>query len=126
MRLFAHSIRYRSLRGPDSVVGEGHQLTRSPPVSACYPGADEVAKRSSEERLAEGTVSAQIRNALALVEPLADIDGVELRCHHTTLHNSVFRFDDEMIVNMHVYGQPGAYAPAMHLLRLAGGDLFDT
>ncbi|WP_040795713.1 DUF5919 domain-containing protein [Nocardia higoensis] len=90
------------------------------------PAADEVAKRSSEERLAEGTVSARIRNALALVEPLAGIDGVELRYHDTTLYNSVFRFDDEMIVNMHVYGQPGAYAPAMHLRRLAGGDLFDT
>ncbi|MGY2019891.1 DUF5919 domain-containing protein [Nocardia gipuzkoensis] len=90
------------------------------------PGADEANKRASEERLAEGTVSARIRNALALVSPLAQIDGVELHYHETTLYNSIFRFDDEMVVNMHVYGQPGAYAPAMHLRRLAGGDLFDT
>lgn len=90
------------------------------------PEADEAKKRSSEERLAEGTVSARIHNALALITPLASIDGVDLHYHDTTLYNSVFRFDDEMIINMHVYGQPGAYAPAMHLRRLAGGDLFET
>ncbi|MEU6189028.1 XRE family transcriptional regulator [Nocardia sp. NPDC047038] len=90
------------------------------------PVADEADKRAGEERLAAGTVSARIRNALVLVSPLAQIDGVDLHYHETTLYNSIFRFDDEMVVNMHVYGQPGAYAPAMHLRRLAGGDLFDT
>lgn len=90
------------------------------------PVATEANKRSSEERLAVGTVPARIRNALALVEPLTDIDGVEIRFHGTTLYNSVFRFDDEMIVNMHVFGLPGAYAPALHLRRLPTGDLFET
>ena len=31
-----------------------------------------------------------------------------------------------MIVNMHVYGVPGPHAPAMHLRKLAAGDVFDT
>ncbi|WP_327144382.1 XRE family transcriptional regulator [Nocardia sp. NBC_01327] len=90
------------------------------------PVADEASKRSGEESLAVGTVPARIRNALALVEPLGDVDGVEIRFHGTTLYNSIFRFDDEMIVNMHVFGLPGAYAPALHLRRLATGDLFET
>lgn len=90
------------------------------------PLADEAVKRSSEEKLAVGTVPARIKNALALVEPLTSIEGVEIRFHGTTLYNSIFRFDDEMIVNMHVFGQPGAYAPAMHLRRLPTGDLFET
>ncbi|NNH75853.1 XRE family transcriptional regulator [Nocardia uniformis] len=90
------------------------------------PLADEANKRSEEERLANGTVPARIRNALALVETLSDIEGVEIRFHGTTLYNSIFRFDDEMIVNMHVFGEPGAYAPAMHLRRLPAGDLFET
>lgn len=38
----------------------------------------------------------------------------------------MFRFDDEMIVNTHVYGFPGAHAPALHLRRLSAGDLFET
>ncbi|WP_063025240.1 helix-turn-helix transcriptional regulator [Nocardia niwae] len=90
------------------------------------PDEDEATKRSAEERLAAGTVPARIRNALALIEPLSAIDGVEIRYHRTTLYNSIFRFDNEMIVNMHVYGQPGAYAPAMHLKLLPAADLFET
>ncbi|MGN2640613.1 XRE family transcriptional regulator [Nocardia takedensis] len=90
------------------------------------PSAPEADKRSSEERLARGTVPARISNALSLVEPLAELDGVELRYHDTTLYNSIFRFDDEMIVNAHVYGAPGAHAPALHLRRLPDGDLFET
>ncbi|QBS43560.1 sigma-70 region 4 domain-containing protein [Nocardia sp. CS682] len=90
------------------------------------PNAPEASKRSAEERLASGTVSARIKNALALIEPLSEIDGVEVRFHETTLYNSIFRFDDEMIVNAHVYGFPGAHAPALHLHRLPAGDLFET
>ncbi|WP_194828597.1 helix-turn-helix transcriptional regulator [Nocardia sp. XZ_19_231] len=90
------------------------------------PTAPEADKRSAEERLATGTVGARINNALALVRHLGDIDGVELRYHDTTLYNSIFRFDDEMIVNMHAYGLPGAHAPAMHIRQLPAGDLFDT
>ncbi|MBF6236647.1 helix-turn-helix transcriptional regulator [Nocardia otitidiscaviarum] len=90
------------------------------------PTADEAKKRSAEERLASGTVSARIKNALALIEPLSEVDGVEVRFHETTLYNSIFRFDDEMIVNAHVYGLPGAHAPALHLRRLPTGDLFET
>ncbi|WP_280433671.1 XRE family transcriptional regulator [Nocardia brasiliensis] len=90
------------------------------------PEAAEATKRSIEERLATGTVPARIRNALAFVESLAETSGIEIRFHETTLYNSVFRFDEEMIVNMHVFGLPGAHAPAMHLRRLPHGDLFDT
>lgn len=90
------------------------------------PAAPEATKRSEEERLATGTVPARIRNALALIEPLASIEGVEVRFHQTTLYNSIFRFDEEMIVNMHVYGSPGAHAPALHLRQLPNGDLFET
>ncbi|MFD4407591.1 XRE family transcriptional regulator [Nocardia sp. NPDC058499] len=90
------------------------------------PCEPEAAKRSTEERLAPSTVPTRIRNAMALVRPLAQEDTVDIRFHRTTLYNSIFRFDDDMIVNMHVYGQPGAYAPAMHLRRLPAGDLFAT
>lgn len=90
------------------------------------PSAPEADKRSAEERLAAGTVPSRISNALALIEPLADIEGVDLRYHDTTLYNSVFRFDDEMIVNMHAYGVPGAHAPALHLRQLPAGNLFET
>src|SRR5690606_18184982 len=45
---------------------------------------------------------------------------VDIRLHDTPLYNSIYRFDDEMIVNMHVYGILAAYTPVMHLRRVDG------
>ncbi len=50
----------------------------------------------------------------------------EIRCHRTTLYNSIYRYDDEMIVNPHVYGIPAPHAPALHLRRLSAGCLVET
>jgi hypothetical protein len=58
--------------------------------------------------------------------PLQGVPGIDVRFHRTTLYNSIYRFDDEMLVNTHVFGFPAAHAPVLHLRRLAGGDLFDT
>lgn len=90
------------------------------------PESPEVAARSKEEQLGEGTLSARIRNALAFYKPLIDVEGIEMRFHRTTLYSSIFRFDDEMIINTHVYGFQGAHAPSLHLRRLSAGDLFET
>lgn len=90
------------------------------------PASREVARRSEEEQLGKGTLGSRIRNALAFYRPLQGIEGVEVRFHKTTLYNSIFRFDDEMVVNTHVYGFQGAHAPALHLRRLSAGDLFET
>ncbi|MBB5854477.1 hypothetical protein HDA45_004564 [Amycolatopsis umgeniensis] len=90
------------------------------------PEGDSVALRGEEEQLGDGTLAARIRNALASYRPLVGVDGVEMRFHNTTLYNSIFRFDDEMIINTHVYGFQGAHAPSLHLRRLSAGDLFET
>jgi hypothetical protein len=47
-------------------------------------------------------------------------DTVEIRFHDTPLYNSIYRFDDEMIVNTHVYGVLAAYTPTLHLRRIDG------
>lgn len=90
------------------------------------PASREVALRSDEEQLGKGTLGARIRNALAFYRPLQGVAGIDIRFHKTTLYNSIFRFDDEMIINTHVYGFQGAHAPALHLRRLSAGDLFET
>jgi hypothetical protein len=36
------------------------------------------------------------------------------------LCNSIYRFDNDMIVNTHVYGILAAYTPALHLRRIDG------
>jgi len=49
--------------------------------------------------------------------------GVEARQHGTTLYNSLFRFDDDILVNTHAYGVPASHSPALHIRRIPGGRL---
>jgi transcriptional regulator with XRE-family HTH domain len=91
------------------------------------PDSDAVALRNDEERLGDsGVLAARIKYGLRPYTPLVGTPGIEFRFHATTLYNSIFRFDDEMIVNNHVYGVPGAHAPGLHLRKLGAGDLFST
>ncbi|MCX2734457.1 XRE family transcriptional regulator [Saccharopolyspora sp. NFXS83] len=85
-----------------------------------------VMQRSLDEGIGEHTISAKIDQALAFFRPLSDVPGIEIRTHGTVLYNSLYRFDEEMIVNPHVYGKLASHAPALHLRRLDSGDLFNT
>jgi hypothetical protein len=89
--------------------------------------SESVLQRSIDERIGPHTISAKIDHALAHFKPLFTAAGVEARLHGTVLYNSIYRFDDEMIVNPHVYRKIASHAPALHLRRLATGvsDLFD-
>jgi transcriptional regulator with XRE-family HTH domain len=89
------------------------------------PASAEVAQRGVEEGIGDAMAS-KVRNVLAFYERLRDVSGVAVHFHRTTLYNSIYRFDDEMLVNAHVFGFPAAHTPVMHLRRLSGGDLFDT
>lgn len=85
-----------------------------------------VLHRSREEDIGDRTISAKIDQALAFFSPLVGKRGIEIRTHETVLYNSIYRFDDEMIVNPHVYGRPAPHAPALHLRRLSAGNIFTT
>jgi len=84
-----------------------------------------VAQRGADEGIGD-VMPARITNALVLFQPLTDEPGVSLRLHDTVLYNSIYRADDEMLVNTHVYGIGAYLAPVLHLRRLPGGGLFDT
>ncbi|MEV7145933.1 XRE family transcriptional regulator [Streptomyces sp. NPDC093084] len=69
----------------------------------------------------------KIRNAMVLYRPLMrSHPDIRFRLHDSTLYNSIYRADDEMLVNPHVYGIGAYMAPVLHLRRLADGGLFDT
>lgn len=89
------------------------------------PDSPEVSKRSTEEGIGPDTIGAKIRNVLAFFDSIRDEPGIEFRLHRTTLYNSVYRFDDEMLVSTHIYGRMAAHAPMLHLKQLPGGTLFD-
>lgn len=89
------------------------------------PDSPELALRGQEEGLGDA-IPARVRMALAYYRPILGTPGVEFNLHRTTLYNTILRFDDQMIVNQHIYGTYGYRAPILHLRRTATGDLFDT
>jgi hypothetical protein len=89
------------------------------------PDSPEVAQRGAEEGI-DDAISAKIRNTIVLYRSLLREDSVEIRLHRTVLYNSIYRADDEMLVNPHVYGAAAAYAPILHLRQAAHGDLVTT
>lgn len=95
-------------------------------VRLCFgdPASEAVAIRDREEGLS-GTLAAKIRSALTYYRPLDGIDGCEVRLHSTTLYASLFRYDDEIMINPHVFGEPASANPTLHVRRLDGGQLAD-
>lgn len=86
------------------------------------PDSPAVAQRGTDEGL-DNLVATKIRNALVLYRPLRNVDGIEFRFHDTILYNSIFRVDDQLLVNTHIYGFPAAQAPVIHLRKVAGGGM---
>lgn len=89
------------------------------------PDCASVRQRGREEQFGHG-IESRCRLALMHYQPLRDTPGVERRTHDTTLYNSIYRADDQMIVNAHVWGANAYGAPVWHLRRHGGGGLFDT
>ncbi|MEV4535394.1 XRE family transcriptional regulator [Asanoa sp. NPDC049518] len=85
------------------------------------PDSEHVARRGVEEGIGDG-MRARIRTALVGFRALTKEPQVRIRLHDTVLYNSIYWADDELLVNTHVYGRPGAHAPVLHLkgLRLDG------
>lgn len=89
------------------------------------PDGRHVAGRGTDEGI-DQVMSARIRNALILLYPLTSHEGIELRLHDTILYNSIYRGDDELLINTHVYGLPAAQAPVLHLRRVDEDGMVDT
>lgn len=81
------------------------------------PDGASLAGRDAEYRIGGG-VAGRVRAVLASYRPLAGV--AEIRLHDTPLYNSIYRFDDDMLVNTHVYGILAAYTPTLRLRRVDG------
>lgn len=124
-------ITYASLflpeENPESVTLIRHKAELGVRVRIALgdPGSPEIELRDREERMTGG-IPGRIRMALAYYKPLVDVPGIDLRLHRTTLYNSIYRFDDQMFINQHIYGTYGYLAPILHLRSTEGNDLFST
>jgi hypothetical protein len=92
-------------------------------IAIADPKSEHVRRRDEEERQPI-TLVARIRSSLQAFEPLLDCPGADLRFQDVPLYNSVFRFDDEMLVTPHLFGTAGHAAPLLHLRRIGPSGLF--
>jgi hypothetical protein len=88
------------------------------------PDSDAVALRGAEEGVFDG-VAARVRLSLTHLQDAIGRPGVEIRLQSATLYNSIYRFDETLLVNTHAYGSPASQSPVMHIQRVPGGRLFD-
>ncbi|GAA4618444.1 hypothetical protein GCM10023195_82910 [Actinoallomurus liliacearum] len=68
-------------------------------------------------------MAAKIRNSIVLYQPLRDIDGVEIRLHRTVLYASLYRADDDLLVNPHAFGITASNAPVLHIRHVEHDDV---
>jgi transcriptional regulator with XRE-family HTH domain len=72
-------------------------------------------------------LAGRARDSVAILSrALRDVPGAEIRLHRTVLYNSIYRADDQLLVNTHIYGTAATNAPVLRLRRVAGGDLVTT
>ncbi|RJO70668.1 XRE family transcriptional regulator [Nocardia panacis] len=89
------------------------------------PDCDHVIERDTLEQM-NGTLPGRIRNALSMLGPLPDTPGCRVGLHSTHLYNSVFRFDDEMIVTPYLFRARGYQHTALYLRRLSPHGIFES
>lgn len=87
--------------------------------------SENVQLRGQKEKFGHG-IESRCRLALMHYRPLLGVPGVEVRTHATTLYNSIYRADDHVLVNAHVFGVNAYGAPVWHLRRQSEGGMFDT
>ncbi|MEW1548017.1 XRE family transcriptional regulator [Streptomyces tsukubensis] len=89
------------------------------------PESENVRQRGREEQFGHGI---ETRCSLALMhyQPLVRVPGIEVRTHGTTLYNSLYRADDQLLVNAHAWGVNAYAAPIWHLRRSGEGGPFRT
>ena len=93
-------------------------------VRLCFgnPSSEAVAIRDREEGIG-GTLAPKVRSALTYYREAAASGDVDMRLHSCTLYASLFRYDDEIMVNPHAFGEPAVANPTLHLRRLDGGQV---
>ncbi|MBF6368921.1 XRE family transcriptional regulator [Nocardia puris] len=84
--------------------------------------AEHVRERGREEGLP--SLPERCRSTLEYLSEVTNLPNVSIRTHRTPLYNSIFRFDDSLLVNTHSYGAYAAKSPVQHLQRVPGGQLF--
>jgi transcriptional regulator with XRE-family HTH domain len=94
-------------------------------VRLCFgdPFGEAVAVRGREEGIGTA-LAAKIQASLTYYRELVGAPGCDVRLHDTTLYSSLFRYDEQLLVNPHIWGQPASANPLLRLKHTDGGEWF--
>jgi transcriptional regulator with XRE-family HTH domain len=81
------------------------------------PDSEAVLRRGREEGIGEDGIASRCRLAIGYARPVQRADRGAIRTTGATLYSSVLRFDDELLVNTHLWGNAAADSPVFHLRR---------
>ncbi|MFF4540765.1 XRE family transcriptional regulator [Streptomyces aureus] len=87
------------------------------------PESQMIRQRGEEEGIGDD-LAARARITRRYLEPAAKTRGVEIRLHDTILYNSIYRFDEDVLVNPHVLGAPAGQNPVLHFRYIPGARTF--
>lgn len=110
--VFAATFLFDTLDGFTSTLAESAQRGVHVRFLVGDPDGDNMVLRGEEEGIGE-SVRARSHNSVELLRPFTATPGLDVRTHETTLYTSIFRVDNQMIINFHIYGSPGRDNPVM-------------
>lgn len=84
--------------------------------------SEEVRRRGIAEGLP--TLPARAASTLDYLRDVRDLPGVEIRVHDVPLYASIYRFDNDMLVNPHTHGVGAKDSPVFHYERVGTDGLF--
>jgi transcriptional regulator with XRE-family HTH domain len=89
---------------------------------------DETSSAVIQRGIEEGTtggLEGRVQLMRRYLDEVASLPGVDVRAHGTPLYNSIYRFDNQMLVNGHAFGSLAGQNPVLYLRRLDGGLMWD-
>jgi hypothetical protein len=89
---------------------------------------DETSSAVIQRAIEEGTtggLEGRVQMMRRYLHEVATLPGVEIRTHGTNLYNSLYRFDDQALINGHAFGTLAGQNPVLHLRRLPGGLMWE-
>ncbi|MGH2843987.1 MAG: XRE family transcriptional regulator, partial [Solirubrobacteraceae bacterium] len=75
-----------------------------------------VAERGRDEGIGD-SLAARCRLAASYAQGILDVDAGAVRLSDATLYASIFRFDDELLINPHLWGTAASDSPVLHFRR---------
>jgi transcriptional regulator with XRE-family HTH domain len=91
------------------------KMARGVSVRLCLgdPDSEAVLLRGQEEGV-DGSLAVRCRLAIGYAQSIRHVDPQAIRLSDATLYATILRFDDDVLLNTHLWGNPASDSPVFH------------